>query len=127
MAASPPQSIPEIVNDLKELLVDYTKQQTIDPLRPVGSALKRGIPGGLLVGFGGFFLALGVLRGLQLLEQMQGFWSFAPYLIVTVLLAVWSGLLIRKIGKGAPVTNGVAPDSPQSSNDTTTPEPRGSS
>jgi len=117
VAASPPQSIPEIVNDLKELLVTYTKQQTIDPLRPVGAALKRAIPGGLMVGFGGCFLALGVLRGLQLLERMQGFWSFAPYVLVGLFLCAWSGILVLKIKKRAPVAAGVEIVSPRSSTD----------
>lgn len=108
MAASPPKSIPEIFSDLWELLKAYAKQETVDPLKPLGSKLKFGVPGGFLLAFGGFFLALGLLRGLQQIEQMQGFWSFGPYFVVAVALGLWSWLLYRMITKKpAPVAAAV--------------------
>ena len=99
MAPAPPKSIPDILRDLWELLRAYAKQETIDPITNLKTVLKYGVPGGFLVALGGFFLALGALRGLQRLSYFQDFWSFAPYLIVSLLLCGWAYLLLRLIKK----------------------------
>lgn len=99
MATSPPKSPPEIIADLWELLKAYAKQETIDELAPLKRYLGWWIGGGVAIAIGGFFLALGALRGLQQIDQFQGFWSFAPYLIVSVTLGLWAYLFVRRIGR----------------------------
>jgi uncharacterized membrane protein YidH (DUF202 family) len=75
--------------DLKDLLVAYLKQETLDPLRNSGRYLARGIGGALLIGLGVVFLAIGALRALQTetRDGLDGNWTAAIYLIVLVLLA----------------------------------------
>ncbi len=97
MPPAQPKSIPEVLADLVDLVKTYAKQETVDPLKPLGTYLKFGVPGGLLVGLGGCFLALGLLRGLQRIEWFGGGPSFLPYVIVVVALGAWSALLVRKI------------------------------
>lgn len=81
------------IAEIWELVRDYAKQETIDPLRNVGRFLGYGIGGTLLVGLGVFFLSLAALRALQ--EEttvFHGAWSFSPYLIVGVGLLVVAAL-----------------------------------
>lgn len=90
MADNPQQTIAE----LKELVVAYAKQETIEPLKGVGRYLRNGTLGALLMGFGIMFLAIGALRALQTEtdEHFTGNWSIAPYVIVIVALAIIAGL-----------------------------------
>lgn len=85
------------------MLVDYAKQETVEPLKTLGKYLGLGLAGATLLFLGFMFLALGVLR----LVQSEGgdtvdggsFASLLPYLaaIVTllVLLAILFTLLQR--------------------------------
>lgn len=86
------------LNELKDLVVGYAKQETVDPLRSLGRSLGFGIAGSVLIGTGAFLLLLALLRGLQELTFFNdptsvdgGTWSWLPYLItatVGMLLAV---------------------------------------
>ena len=76
------------IRELKDLVVAYAKQETLDPLKSLGKYVGFGIAGALLLGFGIFFLAMGLLRALQT-ETGRAFanWrSFLPYLIVVAVL-----------------------------------------
>lgn len=105
MPGSEPQSVPEILRDLREMLTAYAKQETLDPLKALTGRFKFGIAGGMLVGLGGFFLALGALRGFQRLPIFSYNLSFLPYFFVIVFLVVWSILLVRLIQKGSEPTS----------------------
>jgi hypothetical protein len=88
--------------DLKELLVAYAKQETVDPVRSLGRYLGFGLAGSVFVAVGGLFLSLAVLRVLQeeTGDVFAGRLSFLPYLFtllaVVVCLAA-SGLGIKKV------------------------------
>ena len=75
----------ETVRELRELVVAYAKQETVDPLKGLLRYLGLGIAGAILIGFGYVFVAIGVLR---LLEgdadgrHFNGNMSWAPYAIV---------------------------------------------
>jgi hypothetical protein len=90
LAKNPQQTIAE----LKELVVDYAKQETIEPLKGVGRYLRNGTLGALLMGLGIMFLAIAALRALQTEtdEHFTGNWSIMPYVIVIVGLAIIAGL-----------------------------------
>jgi hypothetical protein len=90
LANNPQQTIAE----LKELVVAYAKQETIEPLKGVGRYVKNGTLGALLIGLGVMFLAIGALRALQTEtdEHFTGNWSIMPYLIVIFGLIVIAGL-----------------------------------
>jgi hypothetical protein len=99
-----PKSIPEVVQELWELLKAYAQQETIDPLRGLGRYLGFGLAGAALLSLGLFFLAMSVLRVLQSEtgDAFTGWRSALPYLIVLVLVAAVAGVAISRIGKGQP-------------------------
>ena len=86
MADNPQQTIRE----LKDLVVAYAKQETVDPLKGLGRYLGFGLGGAVLLGTGIFFLAMSAParaadRDRRRLRRTG--WSFVPYLIVVVVPA----------------------------------------
>lgn len=90
MASPQPKPVPQILQELWELLKAYAKQETVDPLRSLGRFLAWGLVGSILLTLGSGLVALGVLRLLQTQtgDVFFGAWSFVPYLIVVALLAM---------------------------------------
>jgi cytochrome c biogenesis protein CcdA len=82
------------VTELKELLVAYARQETVDPVKALGRYLGFGLAGSALISLAGIFLSLGLLRLLQTEtgSTFTGNLSWAPYLLV--LAAVVLGLLL---------------------------------
>ncbi len=84
----------ELIAELRELVVTYAKQETVDPLRRLGRFVAFGLAGAVLLGLGGVFLVVGVLRLLQ--EEtgsaFDGNWSFVPYLITLAFAGVVVGV-----------------------------------
>jgi hypothetical protein len=72
--------------ELKDLVVAYLRQETLDPLRNLGRFLGFGLAGGLLLGIGAACAAVGGLRAMQTETgtAFTGNWSWAPYAIVAV-------------------------------------------
>ena len=95
-----PKSPGQILQELWQLLQDYAKQETVDPLRNLGRYLGYGIGGAVLIGTGVFFLALSALRALQTeTDLFADTWSFLPYVIVALGLAAVAGLSVWAIGR----------------------------
>jgi hypothetical protein len=71
----------EQINEVKDLLIAYFKQETIDPLKGLARYVGFGLAGALLIGTGICFLAVGGLRALQTEtgSTFRGHWSWAPY------------------------------------------------
>ena len=86
-----PSSFSEVV----DLVRAYVRQQTVAPLRGVGRWVAFGLFGGTLLVIGLVFLALGLLRGLQTVEVLDGGWSFVPYFAV-----LFSGIVVMGFAKG---------------------------
>ncbi len=102
MASSDQKSIPQVLQELWELLQAYAKQETVDPLKNLGRYLAFGVSGSLLLGFGVFLIGLGVLRGFQTqTDVFHGAWSWVPYLIVLFLLVVVIGFSALQIKKAS--------------------------
>jgi len=77
----------QTIRELKELVIAYAKQETIDPLKGLGRYVAFGVLSALLVGTGVVFLAVGALRALEGDadgRHFNGNMSWAPYGIVVV-------------------------------------------
>ena len=86
------------VAELKDLVVGYAKQETVDPLKTLGRYLGFGIAGSVLMGAGFFLLLLALLRGLQELSFFADpTWSWLPYLITAVAGLVIIALFLWKL------------------------------
>ncbi len=103
--APPPPSGPLAqVTELKDLVVAYAKQETVDPLKTLRRYLSYGLTGALFIGAGLCFGLLALLRGLQEIDLFDdpasangGTWSFVPYLITFVVGAVISTLFLHRL------------------------------
>ncbi len=93
------KTVPQVISELKELTVTYAKQETVDPLRNVGRFVGFGVGGSFLLGIGLCLLALAGLRALQTEtgDTFEGNWSWAPYLITTVVLLLIAVVVAMKI------------------------------
>ena len=96
-------ALPQLVLELRDLVVGYFRQETVVPLKALGRYLGFGIAGALLLGIGSILLGVGVLRLLQeeTGDTFAGDWSFAPYLMTFGALAVcgaavWKARGIRR-------------------------------
>ena len=86
MADNPQQTIRE----LRDLVVEYTKQETVEPIKGLGRYIGYGLGAALLLGFGFMFLSIGILRLIQeeTFPHLTGNWSWVPYLITVVIMAI---------------------------------------
>ena len=96
------KKVPDTLQERKDLLIAYAKQETIDPLRNLGRYLGFGLAGMALITLGTFFLAMALLRFLQTMLGgfFDGFWSWVPYVIVMLLLGVAIVVALKRIDKG---------------------------
>lgn len=80
----------EGVQEIQQLLVDYAKQETVDPLRHLGRYLGLGVAGSVLIFTGTFFVSLGALRLMQSIDTFagSGWRSTIPYLTAIAVLAL---------------------------------------
>ena len=101
MAEQHDKSIPEVVNELKELTINYARQETIDPIKGLGRFVAYGVGGSLVLAIGLGMLGLAGLRALQTEtgSRFTGNWSWLPYLIATAVLGLIAVLAIFQISK----------------------------
>ncbi|HEX2849473.1 MAG TPA: phage holin family protein [Acidimicrobiales bacterium] len=92
------KSLPTLAVELKDLVVAYAKQETVEPLKQLGRFVGFGVAGSFVLAVGVVLLVLGLLRGLQEVSTFDGTWSFVPYLITLVACAIVVGLSARAIG-----------------------------
>jgi hypothetical protein len=95
--------LPQLVTELRDLVVTYVRQQTVIPLKQLGRYIAFGVGGSLLLGFGVVFLAMSGLRALQTETSgtFDGDWSWVPYVIMVFFLAVGGAVvwLLRTASK----------------------------
>ena len=100
MADKSPQ---QQVQELKDLVVTYAKQETVDPIKNIGRYIGWAVGGAIAFGVGLTFLAVGILRLLQTslpeLVDGRGKSSWFPYFIVLVLLGAALGVVAMKLTK----------------------------
>ena len=90
-----PPPLPQLVTELRDLVVRYFREQTLIPLQQLGRYVGFGILGSLLLGFGVVFVGMSGLRALQTEtgDTFTGDWSWVPYLIMFVALILGAGLV----------------------------------
>lgn len=95
------KSTGDVITDLWQLVRDYAKQETVDPLRSIGRFLGLGLLGAVLLALGIFFAAMAILRGLQVEggSRVTGSWNFLPYLAAFLGCVLVAGLAARSIKK----------------------------
>lgn len=94
-------SVPDEARELVDLVVGYAKQETLEPLKGLGKNVAFGVVGAVMVGTGALFLALSALRALQSeTDAFEDNLSWAPYLIVAVLLVALAGASWAALGPG---------------------------
>jgi hypothetical protein len=94
-----------------ELVRDYAKQETLDPLRGAGRWLGVGLIAGFLMSVGIVIVLVGVLRLSQdlllhtwFVDQADGL-SFVPYLVTLAIgiatsAVVWSRVSVFELNRG---------------------------
>lgn len=87
--------------DLKDLLVGYAKQETVDPIKGLGRFVGYGIGAMLLIGIGAIELTIALLRLLQTEtgSPLTGHWSWVPYLITLLVASGVAYASIKAIGR----------------------------
>ncbi len=91
----------EAGRDFIRLVIDYVKQETLEPLQSLGRFLLFGLIASMAITAGVFLLLLALLRALQTeTSAFTGNLSWLPYLIVAVAAIGVMGLAAWRITKG---------------------------
>ena len=92
----------ETIRELRVLVVEYAKQETVEPLKGLGKFVGFGLVAALLIGFGLTFMFLGLLRVLQeeVLPHWNSDWSWVPYILVVVAMIIVAAIFIL-VGRAA--------------------------
>lgn len=95
------------VTEFATMVVDYAKQETLDPLKSLKRYLAHGVAGAVCLGIGLMFLLLALLRGLQSIDFFAqdggepGATTLIPYAITLVVGFVVVGLFVGMIKRDA--------------------------
>lgn len=97
---SSPKSLPTLAIELKDLVVAYAKQETLEPIKGLGRFILFGVAGSVVLAIGLVLLVLSLLRLLQteLADTFDGNWSFAPYVLTLVVCLVVLALAAKAVG-----------------------------
>ncbi len=84
------------------MVITYTKQETVVPMKQLGRTLAFGIAGGIAIAVGSLFFLMGSLRVLQTEtgSTFTGTWRFAPYFFVGLAACIGIGIAASRISKG---------------------------
>lgn len=95
------KSVPTLVTELKDLVVAYAKQETIDPLRALGRFLIFGLAGAVLISVGGLLLTLAILRCIQTEagSHLSGDLTWVPYSGAVLFALIFAGIAASRIMK----------------------------
>ncbi len=77
------KSIPTLLVELKDLTINYAKQETLDPLKGLGRYIAFGVAGTAALSIGFVLWSLAILRALQneTGSTFTGHLTWAPYLL----------------------------------------------
>jgi hypothetical protein len=96
-----PKTIPQVLTELRELLIAYGKQETIEPLKGLGHFVGFGLAAAVVGATGILMLTLGTMRVLQTQTggSLGGNWNWVPYVAGLVVLGILIALAISRINK----------------------------
>ena len=85
-----------------QLVIDYVKQETLDPLKGLGRFIVFGVAGSVALAIGLVVLSVAFLRVLQTETgtTFSGNWSWAPYLICTAAVLVVAAIAVKAVSRG---------------------------
>jgi len=88
--------------ELTRMVVDYIKQETLDPLKGLGRFVAAGVAGSVALSVGLVILSVGLLRVLQgeTGSTFTGNLSWIPYLICAVVVVAVAAVALLSIRKG---------------------------
>ena len=84
------------------LIVDYIKQETLDPVKGLGRYVVFGVAGSVALSVGLVVLGVGLLRLLQAEtgSTFTGNLSWVPYVIVMVVVILVAYVAVRAVSRG---------------------------
>ncbi|MFN8105698.1 MAG: phage holin family protein [Acidimicrobiia bacterium] len=105
----PDRQVGELVDELRTMVTDYVRQETIEPAKHLGATFGYSLAAGILLGFGFVLTLFGLLRYLQSKVWIfpQGAWTWLPYLITALAGLIVIGVSL-KLAKGR--SNGSSAD-----------------
>ncbi len=88
--------------EVVKLVVDYIKQETLEPVKGLGRYVVFGVAGSVALSIGLFILAVGFLRLLQTEtgSTFSGNLSWVPYVICAVLVVLIAFVAVKAISRG---------------------------
>ena len=89
-------------SELFQLVVDYVKQETLDPLKGLGRFILFGVAGSVALAIGLVILSIAFLRFLQAETgtTFSGNLSWLPYLICAVVVVAVAAVSVRAVTRG---------------------------
>ena len=98
ISRTPP--LPQLIIELRDLVIEYFKQETLVPLKQLRRYITFGLLGALLLGQGVVLLAVAALRALQTETgtTFTGNWSWAPYGIVSAAVLIGAAITWKTRG-----------------------------
>lgn len=97
----PDKQVGELVDELRTMVTDYVRQETVEPAKRLGAAFGFSLASGILLGSGFALVLFGLLRYLQAKVWIfpQGAWTWLPYLITAATGMIIVGVSL-KLAKG---------------------------
>ena len=88
--------------EVVKLVVDYIKQETIDPVKGLGRYVLFGVVGSVALSIGLAIVAVGVLRLLQTETgtTFTGNLSWIPYVICAAMVVLVAAVAVKAISRG---------------------------
>jgi len=99
--ATSEKSVPALLGELKDLVVAYAKQETVDPLRHLLRFLLFGLIGAVFISIGVVLLAMAVLRAIQTEAgvHLSGDLTWVPYAGGVLFALIVAGVAASRIAK----------------------------
>jgi hypothetical protein len=101
----PATALPGQLADLRDLLIAYLRQETLEPVQQVGRYVAFGLASSACLCVAFVLIGLAGLRALQneTGDHLTGNWSWVPYLIVAIYAVAVIAWAVSRIAKRPPI------------------------